>query len=143
MVKKANHCAYDVHYHLVIVMKYRKKILVKEEYIDYLCQLINELAERWEFDIEEIGSDGDHIHLLLSALPRYSPSRIMNVIKGTTGRLMFRKFPELRKQLWGGALWSGGGYVGTVGKYGGLEGVIKYIKKQGSMNKKQSVLTNF
>jgi len=54
------------------------------------------------FDIEEIGSDGDHIHLLLFAPSIYSPLRIMNVIKGITGRLMFRKFPEFRKQLWGG-----------------------------------------
>ena len=143
MVNKANHCAYDVHYHLVIVMKYRRKILIKAEYINYLCQLIEELAERWEFEIEEIGSDGDHIHLLLSAPPRYSPSKIMNVIKGTTGRLMFKEFPELRKQLWGGQLWSDGGYVGTVGQYGGLSGVVKYIKKQGNIARKQSFLTKF
>jgi putative transposase len=143
MVKKANHCAYDTHYHLVIVMKYRRKVLIKVEYLEYLCQQIKEIADKWEFEIEEIGSDGDHVHILLSAPPKYSPSKIMNVLKGTTGRLMFEKFPELRKQLWGSELWSDGGYVGTVGQYGGLEGVVNYIKQQGKFTHKQSRLRDF
>ena len=44
MVKKKPHSAYDIHYHLVIVMKYRRKILVKPEYISYLCSLVDEIA---------------------------------------------------------------------------------------------------
>ena len=143
MVKKANHCAYDTHYHLIIVMKYRRKVLIKPEYLDYLCQQIKEIAERYEFEIEEIGSDGDHVHILLSAPPRYSPSRVMQIVKSITGRMMFEKFPELKKQLWGSELWSDGGYVGTVGKYGGLEGVINYIKQQGKSKSKQSRLMDY
>ena len=132
MVKRASHCVYDIHYHLVIVMKYRRKILVKKEYISYLCNLMKEIAERYEFEIEEIGSDGDHVHVLVSSPPRYSPSRVMQIIKSITGRLMFKKFPEIKKQLWGGELWSDGGFVGTVGQTQGLEGIKKYVKKQGS-----------
>ena len=67
----------------------------------------------------------------------------MNVLKGTTSRFMFKRFPELRKKLWGGELWSDGGYVGTVGQYGGLKGVVKYIQKQGNKNRTQYCLTNF
>ena len=126
MIKKAQHCVYDVHYHLVIVMKYRRKILVKREYIDYLCSVLNEIAERYEVEIEEIGSDGDHIHILVSSPPRYSPSRVMQIIKSITAKRMFKKFPEIRRKLWGGEFWSDGGYVGTVGQYKNLEGVIKY-----------------
>ncbi len=135
MVKKANHCAYDIHYHLVIVMKYRRKILIKKEYINYLCNLIKEVGERYEFEIEEIGCDGDHVHILLSAPPKNSPSTVMQVIKSITGRMMFKQFPEIKKQLWGGELWSDGGFVGTIGQTQGLEGIKKYIKRQGSKDK--------
>jgi putative transposase len=139
MVKKAAHSAYDIHYHLVIVMKYRKKILVKPEYIEFLSELVKEIAERYEFEIEELGTDGDHVHILVSAPPRYSPSRIMQIIKSITGRMMFKQFPLLKRQLWGGELWSDGGFVGTIGQTLGLENMRKYIKKQGSKDKNYSL----
>jgi putative transposase len=139
MVRKANHCAFDIHYHLVIVMKYRKKILIKDEYILYLCKIIKEIGERYEYDIEEIGSDGDHVHVLLSAFPRDSPSKIMNVLKSISARAMFKRFPEIKKQLWGGSLWSEGGYIGTVGQAAGLEHMRKYVSKQGKKEKNQNL----
>ena len=139
MVRKANHCAFDIHYHLVVVMKYRKKILIKESYIRFLCKVIQEIGVRYEYEIEEIGSDGNHVHILLSAFPRESPSRIMNIIKSITARMMFKEFPELKKQLWGGSLWSEGGYVGTIGQAAGLEHMRKYVKKQGTKHKNKNL----
>ena len=44
---------------------------------------------------------------------------------------MFKKFPELKKELWGGEFWSGGYYVGTVGEGGGWNVVKKYVANQG------------
>lgn len=140
MILKTAHCAYDIHYHLVIVMKYRKKLLLKPEYIEYLCNLIKEIAEHYEFIIEEFGSDGNHLHILLSSPPRYSPSQVMQIIKSITARKMFSKYPELRKQLWGAELWSDGGYVGTIGQAAGLEHMKIYIKNQGDNNKNHKML---
>lgn len=135
MVEKAAHCAYDIHYHLVIVMKSRCKILIKPEYIDYLCNLVQEISERYEFIIEELGSDGDHVHILISAPPRYSPSRLMQILKSITDRMMFKQFSEIKEQLWGGELWSDGGFVGTIGQTLGLENMKKYIQRQGQKDK--------
>jgi putative transposase len=139
MVRKANHCAFDIHYHLVIVMKYRKKILIKQEYITRLCDIIKGIGERYEYEIEEIGSDGDHVHILLSAFPRDSPSRIMNTIKSITAKEMFKSFSEIKKQLWGGEFWSDGGFVGTIGQAAGLEHMRKYVKNQGKKDKNNSL----
>ena len=139
MVRKAAHSVYDIHYHLVIVMKYRRKILVKKEYIEYLIGIVKEIAERYEFEIEEFGADGDYVHILVSAPPRYSPSRVMQIIKSITGRKMFENFPEIKKQLWGGELWSDGGFVGTIGQAQGLEGMRKYIQRQGVKDKNYSL----
>jgi len=116
-------------------MKYRRKILIKQEYVEYLCKLVKEIGERYEFDIEELGSDGDHVHILVSAPPRYAPSRVMQVIKSITGRMMFKQFPEIKEQLWGGELWSDGGFVGTVGQTMGLENMKRYIQRQGNKDK--------
>ena len=139
MVRKANHCAFDIHYHLVIVMKYRKNILIKEEYINFLCDIIQEIGARYEYEIEEIGSDGDHVHILLSAFPKNSPSQILNVIKSITAKEMFKKFPAIKKQLWGGEFWSDGGFVGTIGQAAGLEHMKKYVQKQGKKHKNHSL----
>ena len=139
MIKKASHCAYDIHYHLVIVMKYRRKILIEQSYIDYLCEIVKGAAERYEFEIEELGTDGDHVHLLVSVPPRYSPSQIMQIIKSITGRMMFKQFPEIKRQLWGGELWSDGGFIGTVGQTLGLENMKRYIKRQGNKDKNYSL----
>ena len=52
---------------------------------------------------------------------------------------MFNRFPELRKQLWGGEFWSDGGYIGTVGDGVNSEIVKKYIQDQGSSEEKSKV----
>ena len=57
----------------------------------------------------------DHVHLFLSALPSVAPSEIAHTLKGTTARKVFQCFPEVKKQLWGGAFWSRSYYVGSVG----------------------------
>ena len=116
-------------------MKYRRKILVKPEYVKYLCDLVKEIGARYEFVIEELGSDGDHVHILVSAPPRYAPSQVLQILKSITGRMMFKQFPEIKKQLWGGELWSDGGFVGTIGQVQGLEGMKKYIQRQGEKDK--------
>jgi putative transposase len=131
MVKKTAHCAYDIHYHLVVVMKYRKNILKEEKYISYLCNVLKGISERYEFEVEEIGCDGNHVHVLLSCPPRYSPSNVMQIMKSISARMMFKRFPEIKNILWGGELWSDGGFVGTVGQTAGLEHLKKYVKNQG------------
>jgi len=112
MVRKANHCVFDIRYPLVVEMKYRKKILVKDECIYFLCQLIERVGEHYESEIEERGG-GDPVQVLLSVFPRESLSKIMNVIKSITAKRMFKRFPEIKRQLLGGEFWSAGWISGN------------------------------
>ena len=50
----------------------------------------------------EIGTDNDHVHFLVQAVPSYSPTKIITLIKSITAREVFRHHPEVKEQLWGG-----------------------------------------
>jgi putative transposase len=166
-LKRASHCVYQIRYHIVFCIKYRRGLLVVEERCEYLKQVLKEISERYWFEIErkcprgifpwdtslEMGTDGDHIHLFVGAAPKYVPSRVMQILKSISARELFKRFPELRQQLWGGEFWSDGGYIGTVGDgvnsaEGGrgkllsahfLEIVKRYIQEQGSEEEKARV----
>ena len=131
VVKKAAHSAYEIHYHLVMPLKYRK-ILMGKEIEDYFVWVCKEIEKRYEIEFERIGADKNHVHVLCSAAPRYAPSRIVAIIKSITAREIFKKFPRLRKELWGGEFWSDEKYVGTVGEGGNKNVIERYIERQGS-----------
>ena len=129
-VKRGYHCAWQIHYHLVFPVKYRKALLDDE-----VTQIIEETAqgisERYEIEMEAIGTDKDHIHLLCGAHPKIAPGRIVQIFKSITAREIFMRKPSVKKELWGGAFWTDGYYVATVGERGNWDVVEKYILKQG------------
>ena len=129
-VKKASHCAYQTHYHIVFPVKYRKALLdIRVE--KKVLEIAGEISERYEIEFEQIGCDGNHIHVLCSFHPKYSVGEVVRKFKSITAREIFRTYPELRKDLWGGEFWTDGYYVATVGERGDWEVVKKYVKNQG------------
>ena len=114
-----------------------------EERCEYLKYIFREIAERYCFELEEMGTDGDHVHLFVGAAPKYAPSRVMQVLKSISAREMFKRFPEIRKQLWGGEFWSDGGYIGTVGDGVTSEIVKKYVREQGGGKDKEKQIELF
>ena len=132
-----NHCVYQIRYHMVMCVKYRKMLLKPKEYQETLKEILEGIAERYEYQIEEIGTDGDHVHVFVGASGKWAPSRIMQILKSISAREIFKKFPDIRKKLWGGEFWSEGGYVGTVGEGTTEEVVRSYIQKQGSESEKK------
>ena len=129
-VERAAHCTYRIRYHMVMCVKYRKKMLLEQTRIEFLKEIMQGLALRYYFKFEAIGIDEDHFHAVLGAAPKYAPSQIMSIIKSWSARLIFKKYPYIRKELWGGEFWSDGGHIDTVSEYGGLERIKKYVKEQ-------------
>ena len=129
-VIKSHHCAYQIHYHIVFPVKYRKSLLSRE-----VCQVIEEtsvgIQERYAIEFEALGMDRNHIHVLCGSHPKLSPGRIVQIFKSITAREVFRRQPEVKRQLWGGEFWSDGYYVATVGERGNWSAVERYVKKQG------------
>ena len=129
-VERAAHCTYRIRYHMVMCVKYRKKMLLEQSRIEFLKEIMQGLALRYYFKFGAIGIDEDHFHVVLGAAPKYSPSQIMSIIKSWSARLIFKKYPYIRKELWGGEFWSDGGHIDTVSEYGGLDRIKKYVKEQ-------------
>ncbi len=117
-------------YHLVFPAKYRRAVF--DESIDEsLREVCLEISKRYELKFLEIGTDEDHVHFLVQAVPTYSVSKIVPMVKSLTAREIFRRCPQVKKQLWGGEFWSDGYFASTVGKHGDEEMVGRYVKNQG------------
>ena len=129
-VSHACHCTYRIRYHIVFVIKYRKSVITAEIF-EFLKTVLKEIEERYYLGFEALGSDGDHLHLVVEAAPRYSPSKIIQICKSISAIQIFKQFPEVKKDLWGGEFWSDGGHVDTVGDGNGLEEVKAYVRNQG------------
>lgn len=123
-------------------VKYRKDLFLNDSYISYFKEILAEISRRYFLTFETIGVDEDHVHLLVQAAPKYSPSNAVQMIKSITAKALFKKFPEIKKELWGGEFWSDSGYIGTVGEGVNADIIRNYIKKQGR-NPNQLNLTNF
>ena len=126
-IKRTSHAVYDLKYHMVWVPKYRKMIL-KGELAKRVREAFTEIAERYEFEIDTMEVKDDHVHLFLSAPPRYSPAAIVQMIKSISAKMVFKEFPEVKKQLWGGEFWSDGYFVRSVGDKVTSEIIRRYIK---------------
>ena len=129
-VQKGYHCAYQIHYHIVFPVKYRKALLVVE-IVKSLKEIAAGIAERYGIEIESLGSDEDHVHLLCGAHPKYAPGQLVRLFKSITGRELFKRYGWLKKELWGGEFWTDGYYVATVGERGDWKVVEKYVRMQG------------
>ena len=90
-----------------------------------------EIEKRYEIKFIEIGTDKDHVHFLLQSVPMYSAKKIIQVVKSITVREIFAKRPEVKKELWGGKLWTDGHYVSTVGQKGSEKTIRRYVQEQG------------
>ena len=117
-------------YHYVCPAKYRR-VIFKNEVDEILINTCKEISKRYEINFLEIGTDGDHVHFLIQSVPSLSPTRIVNIFKSITAREIFRLYPEVKKQLWGGSLWSEGYFVSTVGKNANEKQIENYVKNQG------------
>jgi len=60
---------------MVFVVKYRKN-LVSDEVFEYIKQICKGISDRYYIWFDALGCDGDHIHLVIEAAPKYSPSKI-------------------------------------------------------------------
>jgi len=128
-VRRTKHAVYDLKYHLVWIPKYRKHILDKEV-SDYLKDIFNMIVEEYEFIIDTMEVMEDHVHIFVEVPPKYSPARVVQIMKSISAREVFKKFPNLREQLWAGEMWNDGYFVRSVGDKVTADIIRRYIEYQ-------------
>jgi putative transposase len=126
-IKRTSHAVYDTKYHLVWAPKYRKWI-TREDIRQRGAGLFREIAEEFQFEIEEMEVAKDHVHLFLNFPPKYAIAKVVGILKSISASRPFSEFPELRRQLWGGEFWEDGYFARTVGDQVTAEVIKKYIQ---------------
>ncbi len=115
---------------MVFPVKYRK-VLLDKDVVRIIVETAKGIEERYDIEMERIGCDKDHIHLLCLAHPKIAPGQIVRIFKSITAKEIFRRKPTVKRILWGGEFWTDGYYVGTVGERGNWSVVEEYVVKQG------------
>lgn len=112
-IKKGRGYVYALQYHIVWCVKYRKNI-ISGDVEARLKEMLVAQAQTHQFDIISVETDGDHVHMLIACSPQHYIPSIMKALKGNTARFLFKEFPALKKELWGGHLWNPSYFVCTV-----------------------------
>ncbi|AAD36895.1 transposase [Thermotoga maritima MSB8] len=123
-IKKTRWSHYNLNYHFAWIPKYRRKILVGS-IAEELERILRNTAKQHGIEILALSIQPDHVHLFVSAPPRFSPAEIANLFKGVSARKLLEKFPELRTKE---GLWARSYYVGTAGNVS-EETIRRYIEE--------------
>lgn len=119
-------------YHLVIVTKYRKKILTKEM-IRIIKDIVKKILKKQDGKLIEINGEEDHVHILFETKPTIYLPKIINSIKTVSSRILRKKFNinEIKKNGKVGKLWSPSYFIISTG--GASIDILKqYIQNQGN-----------
>ena len=126
-LKKTRYSIYNLNYHLVWIPKYRSN-LFNGNLKTRLEEVLRESCIRNSISVLELQVMPDHILLFVSAPPRWSPSEMVNIIKGYSSRKTRTEFPELKYKI-RDELWTRTYFVGSAGTVTS-ETIKRYIQEQ-------------
>jgi putative transposase len=121
------HVKWDCKYHVVILPKYRRKVLYGRMRRG-IGHILRELCRRKDIELVEGKAMPDHIHLLLSVPPRYSIAMTIGYLKGKSAIRIHRELLHTKGTLFGRSFWARGYCVSTVGL--DEDQVRRYIREQ-------------
>ena len=123
----ARTCVYNINYHIVWCVKYRRKAL-SPEISERLYQLFRAIGEEKGFSVVDCKvCENDHVHCFVSVPPKLSVTAIVKYLKGISGNTLLKEYPELREQLWKGQLWNGSYFCESIGSVS-EENILKYCQ---------------
>lgn len=132
------HSVFSLHYHLILVTKYRKPVF-DDEISERARTLFEAIAPNYKIEVLEWNHDQDHVHILFKAQPKPELSKFINTYKSASSRVLKKEFPSIRKQLWQDMFWSRSFCLLSSGG-APIEVIRQYIKEQGSNDDKTKSL---
>jgi len=132
--KSQAHVKWECKYHVVILPKYRKKVLYGKVR-HRIGEILRELCRQKGVELEEGKLMPDHIHMLPSVPPKYSFAMTMGYLKGKSAVRIHRELLKTKGTLFGRTFWARGYCVSTVGL--DEQQIRQYIKEQENLQKQQ------
>ena len=133
-----NHSVFLMYYHLVLVTKYRRKVIDKT--ISYrLREIFDYIAVNYNISVIEWNDDRYHIHILFKAQPNSELSKFINAYKSASSRLIKKEYPKIREKLWKDYFWSRSFCLITTGGVT-IDIIREYIESQGDRHEEKHSL---
>lgn len=126
-----NHSKFLIKYHIILVCKYRKQLLVGAVEYD-MKKIMRHISEMSDFDIEVMETDKDHLHMMVRSEPKLSPLQIVRRLKQMSISAVWKKYGDfLRHNFYKEhTFWTDGYFVSSIGNVS-QETIKKYIENQG------------
>jgi len=124
-----NHSVFLLYYHLVLVTKYRRKV-IDDNISNRLKEIFEKIQNNYNITLQEWNHDKDHVHILFKAHPNSEISKFINAYKSASSRLVKKEYPKIKEQLWKEYFWSRSYCLLTTGG-APIEVIKKYIESQG------------
>ena len=130
------HVKWECKYHIVIVPKYRKKVMYGRTRKE-IGKIVRQLCRQKDVELVEGHAMPDHIHLVLSFPPKHSIAMVVGYLKGKSAIHIHRKMLGVKKGFTGKHFWSRGYCVSTVGLD---EAVIRaYVRNQEELDRQENL----
>ena len=124
-----NHSVFSIHFHLILVVKYRRKV-INDEISERLKEIFGYIQDNYNIVLEEWNHDIDHVHVLFRSEPNSNISKFINAYKSASSRLIKKEYPFIRSRLYKEAFWSQSFCLISTGE-ANIETIKKYIESQG------------
>ena len=124
-----NHSVFKMYYHLILVVKYRKKVITND-ISNRLKEMFEAIASSYNISLEEWNFEADHVHVLFKGQPNSELSKFINAYKSASSRIIKKENPELKTQLWKEMFWSRSFCLLTTGGVT-IDVIRRYIETQG------------
>ncbi len=128
-LRNNNHSVFAIHFHLILVVKYRKKV-INDEISERLKEIFMSIEGNYNIALEEWNHDTDHVHILFRSEPNSNISKFINAYKSASSRLIKKEYPSIRSRLYKEAFWSQSFCLISIGE-ASIETIKKYIESQG------------
>ena len=131
---KNQHSAYLLYYHLIMVTKYRRKV-INDSISKELMNMFSYIGKNYGIMIEEWNHDIDHVHVMFKSIPSTNISKFINAYKSASSRIIKKKYPKIKEKLLKEYFWSQSYCLITTGEVT-IETIRKYIEGQGDKREK-------
>ena len=128
-LRNNNHSVFAIHFHLILVVKYRRKV-INDEISERLKEIFRGIEGNYNIALEEWNFDLDHVHILFRSEPNSNISKFINAYKSASSRLIKKEYPSIRSRLYKEAFWSQSFCLISTGE-ASIEVIKKYIESQG------------